>query len=40
MLKIPQSRFQQYVSWELSNVQIELEKAEESEIKLPKFIES
>ena len=40
MLKITQSRFQQYVSWELSNVQIELEKAEEPEIKLPKFIES
>ena len=34
MLKILQSRLQQYVKYELSNVQLVLEKAEEPEIKL------
>ena len=35
MLKILQSRFQQYVNRELPDVQLDLEKAEEPEIKLP-----
>ena len=35
MLKILQSRFQQYVNRELPFVQAGLEKAEESEVKLP-----
>ena len=35
MLKVPQSRFQQYVNQELPDVQLDLEKAEEPEIKLP-----
>ena len=35
MLKILQARFQQYVNWELPDVQAGLEKAEEPEIKLP-----
>ena len=35
MLKILQARLQQYVNHELSEVQVELEKAEELEIKLP-----
>ena len=35
MLKILQARLQQYVNHELPNVQAELEKAEEAEIKLP-----
>ena len=35
MLKILQARFQQYVNRELPDVQAGLEKAEESEIKLP-----
>ena len=39
-LKIPQSRFQQPVNWELSNVQIGLGKAEEPEMKLPIFFGS
>ena len=36
MLKILQARFQQYVNRELPDVQAGLEKAEESENKLPK----
>ena len=35
MLKILQARPQQYVNWELPDVQDSLEKAEEPEIKLP-----
>ena len=35
MLKILQARLQQYVHWELPDVQLVLEKAEEPEIKLP-----
>ena len=35
MLKILQARLQQYVNCELPDVQLVLEKAEESEIKLP-----
>ena len=35
MLKILQARLQQYMSCELTDVQAGLEKAEESEIKLP-----
>ena len=35
MLKIPQVRLQQYVNCELPDVQLDLEKAEEPEIKLP-----
>ena len=34
-LKILQARPQQYVNWELPDVQDSLEKAEEPEIKLP-----
>ena len=34
MLKILQARLQQYVNHELSEVQVELEKAEELEVKL------
>ena len=34
MLKILQARLQQYVNWELSDVQLDLEKAEEPEVKL------
>ena len=33
MHKILQARFQQYTNWELSDVQVGLEKAEEPEIK-------
>ena len=33
MLKILQARLQQYVNWELPDVQMGLEKAEEPEIK-------
>ena len=40
MLKILQARLQQYVNQELSDVQVGLEKAEESEIKLPTSIGS
>ena len=40
MLKILQARLQQYVNQELSDVQSGLEKAEESEIKLPTSIGS
>ena len=35
MLKILQARLQQYVNRELPDVQLDLEKAEEPEIKLP-----
>ena len=35
MLKILQPRLQQYVNHELSHVQADLEKTEESEIKFP-----
>ena len=34
MLKIFQARLQQYVNWELQMDKLDLEKAEESEIKL------
>ena len=40
ILKILQTRLQQYVSRELPDVQAELEKAEEPEIKLPIFVGS
>ena len=36
MLKILQARLQQYVNHKLPDVQLDLEKAEESQIKLPK----
>ena len=35
MLKILEARLQQYVNCELPDVQVDLEKAEEPEIKLP-----
>ena len=37
MLKILQARLQQYVNCEFPEVQLDLEKAEEPEIKLPTF---
>ena len=40
MLKIFQARLQQYVNWELPDVQVDLEKAEDPEIKLPTFVGS
>ena len=40
MLKILQNRLQQYVNWELSDVQAGFRKAEEPEIKLPTSIGS
>ena len=40
MLKILQARLQQYVNQELPDVQADLEKAEEPEIKLPTLIGS
>ena len=40
MHKILQARLQQYVNQELPDVQLDLEKAEEPEIKLPTFIGS
>ena len=40
MLKILQASLQQYVNRELPDVQAGLEKAEESEIKLPTFVGS
>ena len=40
MLKIHQARLQQYVNRELPDEQLDLEKAEEPEIKLPTFIGS
>ena len=39
MLKILQAGLQKYVNRELPDVQMDLEKAEESEIKLPTSIE-
>ena len=39
MLKILQARLQQCVDWEIPDVQLGLEKAEEAEIKLPKLLE-
>ena len=38
MLKILQARIQQYVNHELPDAQVDLEKAEEPEIKLQTFI--
>ena len=40
MLKILQARFQQYMNSELPDTQMGLEKAEESEIKLPISVRS
>ena len=40
MLKILKARPQQYVNCELPDVQLDLQKAEETEIKLPTSIES
>ena len=40
MIKILQGRLQQYVNWELANVQASLEKGEEPEIKLPTSVGS
>ena len=37
MFKILQARLQQYVNCELPDIQLDLEKAEEQEIKLPVF---
>ena len=34
MLKILQARLKQYMNWELSDIQLDLQKAEESEVKL------
>ena len=35
MLKIIQARLQQYMNWEFPDIQVDFEKAEEPEIKLP-----
>ena len=40
MLKILQARLQQYVNQEFLNYKLDLEKAEEPEIKLPTFVGS
>ena len=40
MFKILQARLQQHMNWELSDYKLDLEKAEESDIKLPIFIGS
>ena len=40
MLKILQARLQQYMNQELPDVQADIEKAEEPEIKLPTSVES
>ena len=40
MLKILQTRLQQYMNQELPDVQLDLEKAEEPEIKFPTSIGS
>ena len=40
MLKILQARLQQYVNQELPDVQLDLEQAQEPEIKLPPSIRS
>ena len=39
MLKILQARLQQYVNWEIPDVQAGLEKVEEPEIQLPTSVE-
>ena len=40
MLKILQARLQQYMKQEFADVQLDLEKAEEPEIKLSTYVES
>ena len=40
MLKIIQARLQQYMNWELPDAHLDLEKAEEQEIKLPTSVGS
>ena len=40
MLKIPQARLQQDVNWNFQLFKLDLEKAEEPEIKLPTYIGS
>ena len=40
MLKILQARLQQYISWNFQMIQLELEKAEEPETKLPTSVGS
>ena len=40
MVKILQAKLQQHVMWELRDIQLDLEKAEEPEIKLPTSIAS
>ena len=40
MLKILQARLQQYMNHDLVDVQLDLEKAKEQEIKLPTSVES
>ena len=40
MLKILQARLHQYMIWELPDVQLDLEKAEEPDIKLPTYFGS
>ena len=40
MLKIPQARLQQYMNQELQDYKLDLEKAEETEIKLPTSVGS
>ena len=40
MLKILQARLQQYTTWELQMFKVDLEKAEEPEIKLPTSVGS
>ena len=40
MLKILQARLQQYMNHELPDVQVDLDKAEEPEIKLPTSVGS
>ena len=40
MLKILQARLQYYMNWEFQLFKLDLEKAEEPEIKLPAFIRS
>ena len=39
MLNILQAKLQQYMNWELPDVKLDLEKAEEPEIKLSILIE-
>ena len=39
MLKVPQSRLQQYVNWELPDVQVGFRRSEEPEIKLPNLLD-